>query len=351
MLLAVRKRIAAGFWARTLWALLRPQTYLLMSIYVLFGLLYGLAQTGVSIHDFVIAQGLALISIMMALALWYIAATSLNDLADFKIDQINLKYDQQRPLVQGKLTKRQLVHIAVGSSFASVLLSALSLNPLFVLLFALLLLLNVVYSLPPVQISHRGVFAPLLLPLGYVGLTLTSGLLLSGAAFDIRTICLILALYLHFMARIILKDHRDVVGDKKFGKQTMVLRYGNRLVVQACGTLFIVSSLLFVGVFWESYRLVMPFVVFFASGAVVVLGRLAAVEDWPHQRPLITSFGRLCSGIVTVLSVALLADVVGLYTYQTVALLAVVTALLYVSLFEIFALQNPGTSVARADKR
>src|SRR6185369_9913109 len=90
---------------RALRGLLRVPTYLLMLLYYTIGFV---AQAG-SYRWWAFGLG------ALAIAGWYVNATSLNDLSDFEIDQINLRDDPDRPLVTGALGRRDLVAVAVGS--------------------------------------------------------------------------------------------------------------------------------------------------------------------------------------------------------------------------------------------
>ena len=91
---------------KTIWALLRPQTYLLLIIYVIFGFTYGLVIKDNVNYQVDTNQIINLILVCVALAAWYVNGTALNDFADYEIDKINLKGNKQRPLLVG-LASRQ----------------------------------------------------------------------------------------------------------------------------------------------------------------------------------------------------------------------------------------------------
>lgn len=323
-----------------LWALLRPQTYLLMLVYVAFGFTYGLTTTipHQQLGNFDIQS---LVLVILALAFWYIAGTAFNDYADYEIDKINLKGDKQRPLVTGSVNKSELLRIALLSSAISFILVALTNNFILIGLFVLMLLLNTAYSLPPVQISHRGGLAPLLLPLGYIVLTLTSGFVLSGATLTSTVVVLIGGMYLHFLSRIVLKDHRDVVGDKKMGKKTLVIKYGNKFVSTLSMTLFVISTILLMIVLWPVIKNGFFFVLMLASGAIAMLHSLTLEERWEYQKPIITMYGRLCSGMITLLIFNFVAYYLDIPARGATLTMTALVIIFFLSLIDIKRLQQP----------
>lgn len=326
---------------RVAWSLLRPQTYLLMCVYVGLGIIYGLAVEDVQLSRFLLEEGIATVGVFAALALWYIAGTALNDYADYEIDKINLKHDAQRPLVQGLVSRRQLLQYGQFASVATLTIVLLTNKLPVVILFVSLLLLNVAYSLKPIQISHRGGIAPLLLPLGYIVLTVNSGLLLTGLDYSLETYLLVAAMYLHFMSRIVLKDHRDVRGDAEVGKKTLVLKYGNQVVATLALCLFVASTMILVWLIWANTPRAVPYILLLASGAAMALIRLSHEDRWPYQKPFITVFGRFCSGVITIFMVGLLPGVVQISARQLDITFAIVSTLFFISIFDIIRLQHP----------
>jgi 4-hydroxybenzoate polyprenyltransferase len=168
----------------------------------------------------------------------------------------------------------------------------------------LVLLLNLAYSLKPIQISHRGAWAPLLLPIAYVLYPVTLGLLLVDARITAHVILLVGLLYLHFFSRILLKDFRDVVGDKKFGKRTLALSIGTKRTTQiALGSLLTSTAGLAMLTRDVSPVSILPLVFLGGIGASLLL-RLAETTKWTEQKPLILGFGRTASGVLLVICLA-----------------------------------------------
>ncbi|MDL2363176.1 MAG: UbiA family prenyltransferase [Patescibacteria group bacterium] len=324
-----------------IWSLLRPQTYLLMSVYVSLGIAYGLSEQNYMLSSFLADQWLAIVGVYAALALWYIAGTAFNDYADYEIDRVNLKGDRQRPLVTGTVSRRDLLHYGIFATFASLVVIALTTSLVITLLYSAMLVLNVAYSLKPFQISRRGGLAPLLLPLGYIVLTISSGMLLTGLNFSVPDVLILAGMYLHFMARIVLKDHRDVRGDAMVGKKTLILKYGNHKVSLLAMVLFIASTALLALVLSRQLLFILPFIALLSSGATYVLLQLSRENRWLYQKPLITVFGRLCSGIITLIIIGLLPQIIHMESYQPRFIAIVITALFFVSISEIIKLQHP----------
>lgn len=227
--------------------MLRIRTFAML---VLFLLIFHISLNGENYSYFLLFQ-------LIILATWYIHATCVNDLADFKIDQVNLKGYSERPLANNLTSKKQLALLSICA--AGVSLTAGSMLGLVVfLVMPGFLLLNIAYSSPPIQISHRGVFAPLLLPLGYVFLPwfLVYGPEIQQISKE--SVLLLTGMYLAFVGRIVLKDLRDVKGDAQYGKRTFVVRYGVR------------ATTVFSLVFWLAGATILAYL-------CVLLGQLAAV--------------------------------------------------------------------------
>ena len=252
-----------------------------------------------------------------------------------------MKGDSQRPLVNGVVTSRQLLAYGLLASFASLTIVFITNSSIIIMLFASMLLLNIAYSFRPIQISHKGGLAPLLLPLGYVVLTVNSGILITGLAYTIQTWLLVIAMYIHFLSRILLKDHRDIRGDSSAGKQTLVIKYGNQRVVFLALTLFGVSTAMLGITAYQTVPKALPFMASCAGGAILSLRQLLKEERWQFQKPLITIYGRFCSGMITLLIVGLLPGIIHLSNYQFSFVLILITSIFFVSIFDIIKLQHP----------
>jgi 4-hydroxybenzoate polyprenyltransferase len=161
----------------------------------------------------------------IALASSYVAATALNDLADEQIDKVNHPRDAGRPLVEGTATRRELLVLHVVASGLALLAAApLGLRGIGLLVTALVV--SQIYSARPVRLSYRVAGAPLVLGVGYVLVPYSLGIVAAGGDLHHAWSALSCALFLLFAARIVLKDFRDREGDARYGKPTLLLRYG-----------------------------------------------------------------------------------------------------------------------------
>jgi 4-hydroxybenzoate polyprenyltransferase len=161
----------------------------------------------------------------IALASSYVAATALNDLSDEQIDKVNHPRDAGRPLVEGTATRRELLVLHVVASGLALLAAApLGLRGIGLLVTALVV--SQIYSARPVRLSYRVAGAPLVLGVGYVLVPYSLGIVAAGGDLRHAWSALSCALLLLFAARIVLKDFRDREGDARYGKPTLLLRYG-----------------------------------------------------------------------------------------------------------------------------
>jgi 4-hydroxybenzoate polyprenyltransferase len=152
---------------------------------------------------------------------------ALNDLADEAIDRVNLPGDRRRPLVAGTATRRELVATAAGAAVVALGVSA-TLHWAATVAVAAGLVLSAAYSLRPPRVADRGVVACLLLPAGYVAVPYLVGVLGTRGSIHPGDLALLGGLYAGFIGRIVLKDFRDVHGDRLFGKRTFLVRHGRR---------------------------------------------------------------------------------------------------------------------------
>jgi 4-hydroxybenzoate polyprenyltransferase len=77
-----------------------------------------------------------------------------------------------------------------------------------------------------VRLSYRVAGAPLALGIAYVLVPYSLGIVAAGGSLRDAWSALACALFLLFAARIVLKDFRDREGDARYGKPTILLRYG-----------------------------------------------------------------------------------------------------------------------------
>ena len=234
----------------------------------------------------------------LALLACYIVATSLNDIYDVEVDRLNHPAAKERPLVTGDASGRdRLLGAALavvwflacyapfhtrlfpGRPLMAAILAAVSLGlafwvgPLALLAVLISLVVNVVYSAPPLRLCARPLYAAPVLAFAYVALPYGIGLASAGGSVTALGARAVAAFMVLFAGRMLLKDFRDRAGDAAFGKRTFLLAYGKRatlLTVFLCvivgdallltalpasAPLLIVTETYFAAIAYELYRL------------------------------------------------------------------------------------------------
>ena len=313
-------------------------TFLLINLYLLVGMLTAVIIQG-SMNSLIFAAYFFACSAVIAL--WYINGSALNDMADIEIDKINLKGNKERPLVVRSASLNTVKYVAGGSAVLALVISAL-MSFYHLIICAALLVLNQFYSNKPARVSRRGGLAPLLLPIGYVLLPFSLGYLSITDKISSAGLLVLAGLYLHFLGRIILKDYRDIKGDKTFGKKTFLINHGNRAVCTASGLSLLLSTVLIIyaagkwlGPFAYSYVVLL----FLGIG---LLARLSKTETWKRQKPILAAFGRSMTGTTACLIFGLLFTIEPV-SENTKALLALLLVAVYGwSAFQAFWHNSPG---------
>ena len=221
------------------WTLLRFRVAVMIVLFMLLGAAWHRGLTSID----------ALVLLMvLALASSYVSATSVNDIADREIDEINHPGDRGRPLVTGAARTADLWVLFVVSSVLAVALGlAAGAGAAGIMLLSVVI--GALYSLPPARLSYRTFLAPLTLAVAYVGIPYWAGVVVVGESLQTTDLPLLTALYLLFAGRIILKDFRDREGDAAFGKPTFLLKYGKKstclasLCALSAGDALLIASL------------------------------------------------------------------------------------------------------------
>ena len=221
------------------WTLLRYRVAVMILLFMLLGAAWHGGLT--TINAPVLLMGLALASS-------YLSATSVNDISDREIDEINHPGDDGRPLVTGAAGTGDLWTLfGVSSALAVALSLAVGLTAAGIMVSSVAI--GVLYSLPPARLSYRTFLAPLTLAVAYVGIPYWIGVVVAGGSLGVLDLSPLAALYLLFAGRIILKDFRDREGDALYGKPTFLLRFGKgatclaSLCAVGAGDAFLIASL------------------------------------------------------------------------------------------------------------
>ena len=231
-------------------------------------------------------------------------ANSINDWSDREIDRVNLQAASDRPLVTGDISHRQfwLLH---GLSAVVALVMALYFGARVWWLTLAVLVIDYAYSLRPLRLTNRPLLSPLLLAVTYTSYSLAIGA--AAAAPDGRyPWSLAGAVSLGFIARLLLKDFRDVAGDRRYGKNTCLIRFGAPVTVLASGLCAAGA-----GVWLAALSRWAPGVAAFvglATGAALVWLRLLPGSDPFRQQGLIRMIARAANYSLIVF----LADVLSL---------------------------------------
>jgi 4-hydroxybenzoate polyprenyltransferase len=202
--------------ARLVIMMIRPPVAVILMLFAALGLALGGRADG--FHPL-------FTTVLFIVGCWFINGTVLNDLADEKIDRINLTNARGRPLVSGEVARAQLLTLGLVAGGLA-LTAAWIVNWRVGIVVTLGLALNVSYSLTPLRLSDRGLLAVILLPLGYVALPFLVGVFTVQSTLSPNGLVILVGLYITFMGRIVLKDFRDEVGDRLFGKRTFLIRRG-----------------------------------------------------------------------------------------------------------------------------
>jgi 4-hydroxybenzoate polyprenyltransferase len=253
----------------------------------------------VMVHD---RSHLSIISIHtvfagLALVFVYACATCINDLADWKIDAINLQGHPDRPLITGEGSRKDLMVLLIFTAAIAVGLAAL-VNDLVVVAVVAGLCVNALYSLPPLRISYKAILTPFYLALCYVLIPyqVGFGVVSSRANVDFNWRYLV-AFYFLFLARICLKDFRDRKGDALSGKPTLILKYGKKLVcLISVVSVLVGSSVLIILLAHEPF--LQWLVVFFVASLIAVEYKLFVAKTESLELLSIGYGARMGNGIL-----------------------------------------------------
>ncbi len=285
---------------RVVWGTMRAPVVLLLLLYAATGTVVG-GSTSAS----------ALLRAMVVVLPFLAYSAVVNDLADVRVDRVNLPADAQRVLAGGRAHRRHLGWVAAASAATS-LLAALSLGWAALAVAAAGLVVSTAYSLDPVRLARRGILAPLALPACYVATPYLTGVLAARGRLEAADLPLLVALYLGFVGRIVLKDFRDVRGDALFGKRTFLVRHGRVWTCRVSATFWGSGAALLV---WVRPHATPAYVLGTVAGtvlALVLLHRLASVADRRQEEWLVSALAIVGRGLLVVLLADLAAATSGL---------------------------------------
>jgi 4-hydroxybenzoate polyprenyltransferase len=277
---------AALLRARLLFLVARPPLVLLLGLYVAL----GVAEAGR-------AEDCGAVASALLVVVGYVACSvGINDLADLEVDRINVPDDPSRALASGAASVLEVRVLAVAGAALSVVAAAFigwtcALTTLAALVVA------AAYSMPPFQISRRGIVAPLVLPLGFVAVPFLAGVLAVRPALRLVDLALLGGLYLGFVGRILLKDFRDVRGDALLGKRTFLVRRGRVWTCRLSAVLWVAGSSALLAVRQLDVALVAAYGVLLVV-ALVLLGALSRSSRPRHDEAVVGAIAMVGRGLI-----------------------------------------------------
>lgn len=255
-----------------------------------------------------ILSGTFNIKILLVLVLVTFAivhANSINDYSDRQIDEVNLKHAKDRPLVTGDISDREFWFLHFGSGVAALLLSAFFGTPA-IILTIVLIISDYIYSLKPIRLTDRTLASPLVLAFWYTYYPLSLGFW-SANRQDAYPWLLSIGIFLAFVARMLLKDFRDLRGDKKFGKKTFLIRYGAKTTCATSAVLWFLafSVTIYAMHFTIGVLLPLPFGLFQVCLLLDVLWR---TSDREIQKKIITFIANAANFSIVALFISVLVQ-------------------------------------------
>ena len=162
-----------------------------------------------------------ILGLILFIALYGIVALQ-NDLSDIEADKINHRTDI--PYASGLLTQNQLIiSMAVLSAIATVVGYILNYHVL--LWVSTYILLGYLYS-GPLNVKSRGAFAALLLGFCYGAIPWLIGASVTNQMDQYNLLFLAFASFIFSSGIIVMKDFRDIKGDRATGKNTLLVTKG-----------------------------------------------------------------------------------------------------------------------------
>jgi 4-hydroxybenzoate polyprenyltransferase len=232
-----------------------------------------------------------------ALACSYVAATTINDLADVEIDLVNHPADAGRPLVIGAAVPADMRKLH-WLAWAAAIGFAAPLGVIPTTLVIVGLVIGRAYSLRPLRLSYRPYLAPGTLAAAYVVIPYTLGFSCSGGQMGGRALAIGAALVALFLARIILKDFRDREGDAIFGRRSLLLLHGKRTTCALSGAFLVLGdSLVYLAVDGHGWPLLLLAQGFFGA-AGSMLWRLSKATTSAAEQVAIGTGAKMANGLL-----------------------------------------------------
>lgn len=280
------------------------------------------------------AAGYAALAHALLVVVGFVAfAVAINDLSDAAVDRINLPGDRSRPLASGLASTLEMRLVAIVGAAVSFAASAAIGWACAAITLAGLLLASA-YSLPPFQLSKRGIVAPLILPFAFVTVPFLAGILAVRPAVQATDLWLLAGLYLGFIGRILLKDFRDLRGDALLGKRTFLVRRGRVWTCGLSAILWVVGSATLTAVTEVDAAVVLAYAVLVAA-ALFLLHALARSSNPHTDEALVAAIAIVGRGLIVTLLIHYGTAQAGTAPVMAAIVMIVVTAAMLVWAFDV----------------
>jgi 4-hydroxybenzoate polyprenyltransferase len=287
---------------------------------------------GIAIHGKLTNFSFNYLWAVIALASSYVAATTINDIVDRKIDSVNHPTSKSRPLITGEATERDLyfVHL-LAITIVAVFSLLIGIKAVIILAFSLFI--NYIYSLPPFKLSYRTHFAPLILSVAYVFIPYWLGTVVTHSEIKGQELFFITGLLFLFFGRIILKDFRDRKGDALYGKPTFLLKYGKSATCWLSFVSIILGNIfLFIGLSTKNPIIFFTLELYFIS-IFFMLYKLSKVSDHDGEQTAIGIGAKMGNGLLlTILGFLVLLEYKA-PTQTQIFFIVVITAIFLMNFF------------------
>lgn len=248
------------------------------------GLIIGIvAVLGVFLFSLTMPSLFDLLRIFLSFFFVYMGGTTLNDVYGIETDKVNMPF---RPLQSGRVTLSEAYLFAFSSYIISLLIT-LSLGFSFLLVYFVFLILSFLYSVPPISLEKSGIIGNLTLAIVTILVPAIAGAAFASNEFNFPQFfwAAILCFTALFWFVSIIKDFKDIKGDKKHGKITFVIRVGRRNAILTCllGTIIFFPLTIYLFSMFFAYS----FIFFIISSAVFICLIYVEMENIKKYEPLV----------------------------------------------------------------
>lgn len=190
-----------------------------------------------------------IVTMFIGILLLNFFATLQNDVNDLVIDSGS---GRKTALTLGKISQHKM-NMVIYFLLISALLVPLLLGYFYVaFLLALYAVVCFAYNAKPLQLSRRPISSFVTLAICFSTLPAIYGINLSGASFNKNIMILLTGGFLFRISLSVLKDYKDYAGDKRYKKDTFLIKYGSyklkvlSLAAYSIGAAMIVFSVILI---------------------------------------------------------------------------------------------------------